>query len=208
MAVDDARLPEGVEQGAVGGPTYRTTVLPAASGDEQRVIEWDVARGEWDIGYGINNKVDLLAVIAFFRAVMGRAYSFRFKDWSDFEATAEGFGTGDGSTTIFQLYKTYASFDLSAMVERSIVRNIYLPVSSTLVIKDNASTVNTSDYTVLAGGRIQFDTAPANTHALTWTGEFDVAARFDVDKLNVSMTMADLGTVRGIRVVEVLDSVV
>jgi uncharacterized protein (TIGR02217 family) len=205
MAVDDARLPEGVEQGAVGGPTYKTTVLPAASGDEQRVVEWDVARGEWDIGYGIRNKTDLLAVIAFFRAVMGRAYSFRFKDWSDFEATNESFGTGNGTTTIFQLHKTYASLDLSAVVERSIVRSIYLPVPSTLVIKDNGSTV--SSYTVLAGGRIQFNTAPLNTHALTWTGEFDVAARFDVDKLNVSMTMADLGTVRGIRVIEVLDSV-
>jgi len=205
--VDNARLPPEVESGAVGGPVFKTSILVASSGDEQRVPEWDLARGEWDIGYGIRNKTDLSAVLAFFRAVMGRAFSWRFKDWSDFEATAEPFGTGDGSTVQFQLKKTYSSFSDTPSVVRSYVRTIKLPRTTPLAIYDNAGLVSSSDYTLLAGGIIQFNTAPTAAHALTWTGEFDVPVRFDVDKLPVTMQMEDLGVIRGIRILEVLDTV-
>lgn len=207
MAVDNARLPPEVEIGAVGGPLFKTSVLPAASGDEQRIGEWDIARGEWDIGYGINNKVTLLKVISFHRAVMGKLFSWRFKDWSDFEATDENFGTGDGSTVLFQLKKTYSSLSDGGSPVRSYVRNIIMPRSSPLTIKDNGATVDPGNYTLQAGGKILFSTAPITAHALTWTGEFDVAARFDTDKINASMQQADFGTIRGIRVVEVLDAV-
>jgi uncharacterized protein (TIGR02217 family) len=207
MAIDNTRLPPGVESGAVGGPQFKTTILIAASGDEQRIAEWDLARGEWDIGYGIRNRTDQAEVIALFRACMGRAYSFRFKDWSDFQASDESFGTGDGSTTDFQLKKTYSSKTDALVVVRSIVRNIILPRTSPLTIKDNGSTVNAADYDLLDGGIISFDTAPVAGHALTWTGEFDVPVRFDVDKLPVSALTDDIYTIRGIRVVEVLDSV-
>jgi uncharacterized protein (TIGR02217 family) len=209
MAIDNARLPVGVEIGAQGGPNFKTTILEAASGDEQRIPEWDICRGEWDVGYGINSKTDLLRVVGFFRAVLGKAYAWRFKDWSDFEATDETFGTGNGSTTDFQLKKTYSSYqDDNTTVVRSYVRNIYVPLASPLTIKDNGSTVNPSNYDLETGGIISFDTAPVNGHTLTWTGEFDVPVRFDVDKINTAMVQDDFGSIRGIRIVEVLDSVV
>jgi uncharacterized protein (TIGR02217 family) len=148
-----------------------------------------------------------LLVVATFRACLGRAHAFRFKDWADFEATDQTFGTGDGSTTEFQLKKTYNSYqDDGVTVVRSYVRNIYLPLSSSIIIKDNGSTVNPADYTVQSGGTILFDTAPVNGHTLTWTGEFDVPVRFDIDKISPSMAMTDFGSIRGIRIVEVLDS--
>lgn len=208
MAVDAARLPAEVEAGAVGGPLFRTTVLTAASGDEQRIIEWDQRRGEWDIGYGIRNSTDMAKVQAFFVAVRGRAYSWLFKDWSDYTATDESFGTGNGSTTTFQLIKTYSSLanGLTGSVVRSFVRDIRFPISTVLTIKDNGSTVNPSDYALHPGGIIEFDTAPTNTHALTWTGEFNVSVRFDIDKLNITMQASDFGMIRGIRIVEVLDA--
>jgi uncharacterized protein (TIGR02217 family) len=205
MTVDNARLPTGVESGAVGGPLFKTTILVAASGDEQRIIEWDLARGEWDIGYGIRSLADLQTVNAFFRAVMGRAYSWRFKDWSDYTATTQNFGTGDGSTTDFQLTKTYSSFDDTPMLVRSFIRPIKMPRSSGLMIFDNGTPVSGSAYDLESGGIISFDTAPLNTHALTWTGEFDVAVRFDIDKLPISMVDVAGGMIRGIRIVEVLD---
>jgi uncharacterized protein (TIGR02217 family) len=208
MAIDNARLPTQVEQGAQGGPLFKTTVLMAASGDEQRIPEWDIARGEWDIGYGINNKTTLLLVIGFFRAVLGKAHAFRFRDWSDYQATDATFGTGDGSTTQFQLKIPYRSYqDDETTVVRTYTRSIYLPASSPLTIKDNGSTVNPADYTLQTGGTILFDTAPTNAHILTWTGEFDVPVRFDIDKLPTAMLMDDVGSIRGIRIVEVLDSV-
>jgi uncharacterized protein (TIGR02217 family) len=207
MAIDNARLPIGVEQGAQGGPLFKTTILMAASGDEQRIVEWDIARGEWDIGYGIRNKTDLLIVIGFFRAVLGRAHAWRFRDWSDYQATDATFGTGDGSTTDFQLKIPYHSYqDDNTTVVRTYTRSIYMPASSPLTIKDNGSTVNPTNYDLEVGGIISFDTAPTNSHTLTWTGEFDVPCRFDIDKLPTAMLMDDIGTIRGIRIVEVLDS--
>ena len=209
MAIDNARLPMEVEMGAQGGPLFKTTILVAASGDEQRIVEWDIARGEWDIGYGISSTTLLRQVIAFFRAVLGRAHAFRFRDHSDFEATDAVFGTGDGSTTDFQLAIPYHSYqDDGTTVVRTYTRNIFVPASSPLTIKDNGSTVNPADYDLLSGGIISFDTAPTNAHVLTWTGEFDVPVRFDIDKLPASIMQigeGGFGNIRGIRLVEVLD---
>ena len=213
MAFRNARLPVEVEMGAQGGPLFLTTVLVAASGDEQRIAQWDQCRGEWDIGYGISSKELLDRVNAFHRAAMGKFHSWKFKDWSDFEASPAGtphqFGTGDGSTTTFQLTKTYSMLDDSNAVVESYVRNIRLPIASSLTIKVND--VTTTAYTLLSGGLIQFDAAPGNTLSLKWLGEFDCVCRFDLDKLNLSMMQpgfdGGFGTVRGIRILEVLDAV-
>lgn len=203
--VDLVRLPTNVEQGAVGGPGFRTTVITAISGIEQRTSDWDSCRGHWDIGYGISSLSSLAAVIAIFRACMGKAFSFVMRDWPDYTATNEAFGTGDGAETEFQLIKTYSSISyVTSSAARSYVRNITKPVESTLVIKDNGSTVSAMDYSI-ANGLVTFDTAPTSTHALTWTGEFDVPVRFDIDDLPVSMEMTDFGRIRGIRIIEVIE---
>jgi hypothetical protein len=44
-------------------------------------------------------------LIAFCRARKGRAYGFRFKDWTDYKATGQLTGTGNGAIKIFQLVK-------------------------------------------------------------------------------------------------------
>lgn len=204
--VDIVRLPMTVEQGAVGGPGFHTTVLTAISGIEQRTVDWDRCRGKWDVGYGIQGATQLVTVINVFRASMGKAYAFLFRDWSDYSATTERFGTGDGAETEFQLIKTYSSLSyVTSSIVRSYVRNITRPIESTLQIFDNASLVSASDYTVGSDGVITFDTAPTTAHALTWTGEFDVPVRFDIDELPVTMEASDGGRIRGIRIVEVLE---
>jgi len=204
--VDLVRLPINIESGAQGGPGYKTTVLAAVSGIEQRTADWDNCRGKWDIGYGIKGMSDLAIVIALFRACMGKAYAFLFRDWTDYSATNEAFGTGDGVETEYQLIKTYSSLNyVTSTVVRSYVRNITQPLASALVVKANGSTVNPSDYDLLSDGIISFDTAPATGVALTWTGEFDVPVRFDIDDLPVTVDMTDFGRIRGIRIVEVLE---
>jgi uncharacterized protein (TIGR02217 family) len=51
MAIDNIRLPVEVEQGATGGPRFKTSIQTALSGIEQRIAEWDIARCEYDVGY-------------------------------------------------------------------------------------------------------------------------------------------------------------
>src|SRR5262245_55974480 len=99
---DEVQFPPDIAYGAVGGPEYRTTVLVTASGREQRNSAWAQARGRWNVAHGLKSRAQVAALIAFFRARKGRAHGFRFKDWTDYQATGQPLGTGDGTTTAFQ----------------------------------------------------------------------------------------------------------
>lgn len=198
MSFDEVRLPITVEKGATGGPGFNTTVLELSSGHEQRNQNWSVARGEWDIGYGIQSKADLALVLAFFYARRGKARGFRFRDWSDYEVTTQKqFGTGDGTDTTFQLSIPYTSGGVT------YTRNISKPVASTVRVWVNSVELASSAFAVNEStGIVTFDTAPPDTHILEWTGEFDVPVRFDTDQLNVSMEIFNAGTIPTIPIVE------
>lgn len=199
--VDNVRLDVNVEKGAVGGPRFQTTVLTGLSGIEQRNIDWSRARREWNIGYGIRTKTDFASVLNLYIANMGRGYGFRFKDWSDSESGGyQAIGTGDGATTTFQLKKTYST------TARSYVRTITAPVSGTVTVKDNGSTVSPSDYTVnYTTGVITFSVAPVAGHAITASFEFDVPVRFNTDVLSIAMESYNAGSMSSIQIVEILE---
>src|SRR6266446_5655899 len=78
--------------GSAGGPGWLTHIVTLDSGVEQRNVLWAQDRGRWDVGLRNLGREDLLTLLAFFQARRGRADSFRFKDWFDFEADAAGFG--------------------------------------------------------------------------------------------------------------------
>lgn len=84
-------------------------MVATASGFEQRNVRWTQARGKWDVASGIKKRAQMDTLIAFFRARKGRAYGFRFKDWTDYKAPRQSIGTGDGVTMTFQLVKAYSS---------------------------------------------------------------------------------------------------
>ena len=210
MAFHDVRLPEDVERGAQGGPMFQTTILILGGGLEKRNIDWATTKGDWDIGYGITSKALFKPVIDFFYARQGRAHSFRFKDWSDFEITAGNMFTTDGVTATFQMFKRYSSGGID------FDRNITKPQASGWIVTVNA-----------VGQTVVFDTAPSatevsinsltgivtlgSTHAATstqdvvLTGEFDVPVRFDTDKLDISVETFDTGSMPQIPIVEVKD---
>lgn len=204
--VDNVRLPVSVEQGAVGGPRFSTSVQVALSGVEQRQGEWDVARCEYDISYGITNQDDLDAVMAFYYAQNGPLHSFRFRDWNDYRLANELIATGDGSDTAFQIKKTYSN---SA---RSYTRNIQLPVDGTIeVTKNGVLQIEDTDYTIdYNTGIVTFGSAPANGHTIIVSGEFDVPVRFRDDNIDFQMMTHDgedhvVASIQTIKLIEVLD---
>ena len=71
-------------------------------------------------------------------AHFGSLYPFRFRDWTDYTATNEVFGTGNGTQTAFQLIKTYDPQLILLGTAGSFfyVRDITL-LASTPVIKIN-----------------------------------------------------------------------
>jgi uncharacterized protein (TIGR02217 family) len=103
----EVRFPDNIAYGATGGPEFAATVVVTGAGHEQRNVDWAEARGRWDVGSGLKNQEQLDELIAFFRARKGKAYGFRFKDWTDYKATDQLIGTGDGAIKTFQLVKRY-----------------------------------------------------------------------------------------------------
>lgn len=197
MTFHEVRFPDDIAYGAAGGPAYSTSVVATASGFEQRNANWSAARGKWDVSSGLKQQAQLDILIAFFRARKGKAYGFRFKDWTDYRATGQSIGAGDGTTKTFQLVKAYASG------AGSETRTITKPVLGTLVpylggVRQTSGwSINTTT------GLLAFVVAPAQGVAVTADFEFDVPVRFDTDSMDVTIENFNLNQWSSIPIVEI-----
>lgn len=182
MAFDDVWFPTAIAINAAGGPGFKTDIYQTVSGYEQRNIDWSIARGRWDVAHAVKDKSTFATLKNFFMARYGRAHSFRFKDFMDYQATAVLIGTGDGSETQFQLKKLYTSGS------RTYSRVITKPVSGTVSLYLGGAEQTEgggADYTLnYATGVVTFNSAVGNGVAVTWTGQFDCHCRFDTDTLD------------------------
>lgn len=201
----DTRLDEDIEQGASGGPSFMTTIMPLSGGQEKRNIEWQFPRQEWDISYGIQEAADFQQVRSMFYNTFGRALGFRFKDWTDYQigdpvnyiaGNAQAFATGDGTTLVFQIYKAYT---ISAY---TMLRKITRPVSGTAKIYDNGTLVASGVSVNYDTGQVTFTGAPTSGHTLSISCEFDVPVRFDSDLFKQKITWIDAQELPTIAILE------
>jgi len=212
------KLPEEVERGALGGPRFNTTVLELDSGFEKRNSNWVDTRGEWDLGYGLLQKfqedqasaeLDLNTLIKMFYVCQGKRYSFRQKDWSDFEIGMENgvdetspqlIHLGDGTTTQIQVFKRYSHPDTATTFDRYLTKIVG---STVRVYLDGVLQTLTTHYTVDEDrALITMVTPPAATGGTGPGGEeqvqirceFDCHVRFDTDALDVNMEVFNAGS--------------
>lgn len=176
-----------------GGPEFDTLILPMESGRNRRKVRRPVALHRYVCPF---NNIPVTAARAIKRihmAMRGAAHTFLHIDWLDFEAEDEEFGVGDGTTTVFQLKKTYDPGG-GATYERDITKP-----DTTGAIVDNAGNtaslvikkggvVAGSGYTVSATtGEVTFSVAPTVGQVLTWSGRHYVCVRFNRDDLPFSI---------------------
>ena len=200
MAFHNVLFPEDYSRGAVGGPEFRTTVVSTGSGYEQRNVDWASARCRWDLSRLLYDPETRDQTITFFRARKGRAHSFLFKDWADYfvgmawnpstkvldHSGAHNFAVGNGSQTVFDIYKVY---DSGGFTE---TRRITRPKSTIRVYLNGVLQV--SGFTVnYSTGKITFSTPPANGVNVGWSGEFYVPVRFDTDVLSMEYVSPTVG---------------
>jgi uncharacterized protein (TIGR02217 family) len=188
----DISFPDAIARGATGGPGFSTNVVTLGSGAERRNIQWADARGEGNISTGIRTRAEMQAVIAHFYVVKGRGYSFRFKDWNDYQAA--DVPMLEVSDTVWQLVKRYNVGGYEH------VRAITKPVVGTVTCKLGGSPVVPSDIDTLTG-LVTFASAPGS--APTASFAFDVPVRFDTDKLPVQANSWDQQIVPQINLIEV-----
>lgn len=208
MAFHEVRFPAALSFGSVGGPERRTEIVALTNGYEERNTPWAQSRRRYDAGVSLRSLDDIGELIAFFEARQGQLNGFRWKDWSDFKscrASAEVrfddqlIGIGDGSTTGYQLIKTYASG------AESQVRVIAKPVAGTVRIGLQGDEVQDGvHYSVdAATGVVTFASPPAVNERVTAGYEFDVPVRFDTGRIQVSVASFQAGDVPQVPVVEV-----
>lgn len=171
---ESPRFPERIGFGAVGGPEFATDIVTVESGREKRNARWSYPRHAWDVSHGVRTQADFDTLRAHFLSCAGRAHGFRFKDFSDFQASiTEGKAVALTSTT-FQLVKRYTS---GSQTRDRLIRK---PIASGFVILVSGSPPT---YTLDATTGVVTIAAAPSASAITWSGEFDVPMRYDTDAL-------------------------
>lgn len=193
----EVQFPPDISYGASGGPGYSTTVVTTVSGHERRNANWAAARGRWNVAHGLKKREQVAALIAFFRARKGRAYGFRFKDWTDHQAFAQVIGVGTGTATSFQLVKRYPSG--GEMETRLIAK----PVPGTVKVYRDGIEAMSGWAVNTATGVVTFTTAPAAGVQVTADFAFDVPVRFDSDQMDITIETYQLGSWGQIPVLEI-----
>lgn len=198
QAFDDVLFPLALGREAEVSPEFSTAIVTSAGGHEARNASWAEARTRYDVGPGVRSEADIATLLDFFRARMGPARGFRLRD--PFDASSGGatpgardqiVGMGDGVTVRFALVKRYGD----------AVRRITRPVAGS--VRVGVDGVETTAFSVVAGGYVELDVAPEKGVPVTAGFLFDVPVRFAEDKLSVHRATFLAGAATAVPLVEV-----
>jgi uncharacterized protein (TIGR02217 family) len=165
----EIQFPPKVSFGAVGGLSWLTVITGVESGQEQRQQVLAQPLGRWEVAHAARRQADYELVRAHFNNVRGRAYGFRFKDWTDYTVSAaeSHLSDSDGSPTQKQLAKAYT------FGSEIFYRKLTKIVAGTFVATGGSGL--SLDYT---NGILQYSSLPTS-----FSCEFDVPARYDTDEM-------------------------
>lgn len=207
QAFDDVSFPIAIGARATVEPGFSTAVVTSAGGHEQRNADWASARLRFDAGPGVRSEADIGTLIGFFRARMGAARGFRFRD--PFDDSSNGMtgapepfdqhlGMGDGTRTRFALVKRYGAGDAPA---RAITRPVALSVRIAV-----GGIERLAGWTVEPGGAIEFLEPPAAGAAVTAGYRFDVPVRFAEDRLEIARANWAAGEAVSVPLIEIREA--
>lgn len=184
MSLLDVRLSTRVEQGFSAVRVANTRVVSLKNGHERRNANWSGKKRRYTSRYGAFTQGMIEELLSFSEIADGQANAFRFKDWSDFKATAQPLGNAPSGTTAVQLQRTYTRGAYSK------VRTITKPVDGTVVVYQagtpKAGTVD--DLT----GLFTPSTSWTAGQLLTADFEFDVPVRFATDEIEFVLPHRDI----------------
>ncbi len=160
-------------------PQWSTAKLTALSGRESRIARWSYPVWQYVLPFEFlrsGSFGEYESFVGFFNAVGGSANPWLFSDPLANSVTAQGFGTGDGATTTFQLVRSLGGYAEPVLSISGV----------TITINGTATTA----FSIGANGIVTFATAPAMGAALAWSGSYQMVCRFDEDTVAMSNTMS------------------
>lgn len=223
--------PSIIAAGGSGSPEFANTIIrnPATGIYKVNINRYDPIE-VWTIDLNLLDDDDRNYAIRFWRGGFGSAYGFRVIVPSDFKTVAEVIATANGLQTVFPLYKTYTRpgstghsyirrivkpvvntnltsgsvslFEPDGVTSRVIPRTAYPGVGQAFqVFKDGVN--QASGWTVKnTTGEITFSVAPTNGTVISWSGEFDVPARFLQNSFQQKVDVTS--DIQGLQIVEIL----
>lgn len=188
MALDNGRylntyFPACEGYGWEGGPEFSTQIVTLQSGREFRNENYAVAKHRYSTNFLNISKEAANNIRKVFYVCRGKSRVFRYIDPLDSKAELDDFAIGDGTTKTFQLGK----FTILDGVQ--YFRYVYALRTFKLYIDDIEQT---SGFTIdMNRGILTFTTAPVNGSILSWSGDFDIWVRFDIDYLPFTLDNID-----------------
>ena len=186
----------GLDWGIKRSPAGASVRQEALNGKRTILPQRATPRWSWELpfeflrsaAWGDGTYSELETLTGFYLAQMMSGGAFGYTEPSDSVATAQGFGTGDGTTTQFQLVRSRGGF----------AEPVYLPTITTLTV-GGVTKVQGTDFTLGSTGIVTFGAAPAPAAALVWTGTYQWLCRFDDDSLNLAEFMQGMSEAKSLK---------
>lgn len=167
-------------------PMWSTDKQVTVSGRVTTLQYFSYPRYKYELTFDVlrsDSNLEWQTLVAFYNRVGGGALLFQFNDTDNTSVTDQALGTGDGTTTAFQLVRTMTGTGANVFVEP-----VWVPIGTPVVKINGTPTVL---FTLGATGLITFNTPPANGALLTWTGTYNWPCRFDDDTASFQKLMTN-----------------
>lgn len=181
----------GLKFGVVRRPVWNTSTKTSVGGREYRAANMLYPSYVYKLSYeflrDLRSGVDeLRTLLGFFNQRQGSFDSFLFNDPDDNTVTTQSFGTGNGTTTQFQLLRTFGGF----------TDPVYDVNGTPQIFKAGVLQTVTTNYSISSTGLVTFTAAPTAGQALTWTGSYYWRCRFEQDSSEFEKFMNQLWQAR------------
>lgn len=176
---------------------WKSGIQESLSGKQSAISYRQYPQVAYELTYNVLRRNispdELQTIVGLYNDMKGRFDTFLFTD-PDFNtitaanaAQYGNFGTGDGSTLIFQLVSMFQNSGGPGGAE--IIQNL----NGTPVLYDNGVAISAANYSIGATGVVTFGAghAPLSGHALTWSGSWYNRCRFDEDAIVWKKFMAN-----------------
>lgn len=185
----------GLTWDIVKTPMWSTRIQRSVSGRELRAAFYNYPLWRWTLSYDLlrdDSSAELKTLVAFFNQRKGSYDSFLYDDPSDNLITGQSLGTGDGSTTTFQMIRSYGGYiEPFSDIKASPVPKIFL----------NA-VLQTTGYSI-SNGIVTFTPAPGLGVAVTADFGYYHRVRFNQDEAEFSQFAYQLWELKSIELVSV-----
>jgi uncharacterized protein (TIGR02217 family) len=168
-AISEARSGKEVRSAAMAQPRYRIE------------LAYSYLKNDGVIGAG-NSDDDLRTILGFFLARQGSFDSFLWTHPYDNTVTSQNLGTGNGSLTQFQFFRSIGGFN-------ETIQNVNQITSLTV---GGAAKTQGVDFSVSSSGTITFTSAPTNGAGIVASFTFYYRVRFADDQLDFENFMYKL----------------